>query len=164
MTIATPATHLANGQQLPALSLPRVGGGIITLPGDLAGSFGVVLIYRGAWCPFCNAQLSGFARAAGTFTELGIKVVALSVDDEATSAALVDKRHLPFPVGHSADADAVAAATGAYTNDEPRYLQSTGFVLAPDGTIITAVYSSGAIGRLLADDVAGLVRYATSHS
>ncbi len=164
MTIATPTTHLANGQQMPALSVPRVGGGTISLPGDLAGSFGVVLIYRGAWCPFCNAQLSGFARAAQIFTELGIKVVALSVDDEATSAALADKRHLSFPVGHSADADTIAAATGAYVNDEPRYLQSTGFVLAPDGSIITAVYSSGAIGRLLADDVAGLVRYATSHS
>ncbi len=161
---AAPTTHLANGQPMPALSLQRVGGGTISLPGDLAGSFGVVLIYRGAWCPYCNTQLSGFARAADTLTELGVKVVALSVDDEATSAALVDKRHLPFPVGHSADPDAVAAATGAYTNDEPHYLQSTGFVLAPDGTIITVVYSSGAIGRLLADDVAGLVRYAKTHS
>jgi len=77
MTIATPTTHLANGEQMPALSVPRVGGGTISLPEDIAGSFGVVLIYRGAWCPFCNAQLSGFARAAQTFTELGIKVVAL---------------------------------------------------------------------------------------
>lgn len=164
MTIASTTTHLANGQQLPALCVPRVSGGTLSLPDDLAGSFGVVLFYRGAWCPFCVAQLSGFAQAAQTFTQLGIKVVALSVDDEATSAALVDKRHLRFPVGHSADADTVAAATGAYVNDEPRYLESTGFVLAPDGSIITAVYSSGAIGRLRADDVAGLVRYATSHS
>ncbi|MFN2522262.1 MAG: hypothetical protein ABR614_02985 [Mycobacteriales bacterium] len=38
-------------------------------------------------------------------------------------------------------------------------MQSTGFVLAPDGSVVTAVYSSGAIGRLLADDVVGLVRY-----
>lgn len=157
------ATRLDNGQQMPTLTVPRVGGGTITVPDDLAGSFGVVLLYRGAWCPFCNAQLAGFARAADTFDELNVKVVALSVDDEATSAALIDKRHLTFPIGHSADADAVAAVTGAYTNDEPHYLQSTGFVLAPDGTVITAAYSSGAIGRLVADDVAGLVRYAQSH-
>jgi hypothetical protein len=45
--------------------------------------------------------------------------------------------------------------TGAYINAEPRYLQSAGFVLAPDGTVRVAVYSSDAIGRLVADDVAG---------
>ena len=155
--------RLSNGQRMPRLTVPRVGGGEIGLPDDLAGSFGVVLIYRGAWCPYCNAQLAGFARAAATFEELGVKVVALSVDDEATSAALAEKRHLEFPMGHSADADTVARVTGAYTNDEPRYLQSTGFVLAPDGTAITAVYSSGAIGRLVADDVVGFVRYVQSH-
>jgi len=152
-------TRLVNDQTFPTLTLDAVGGGSISLPGNLAGSFGVVLIYRGSWCPFCNAQLAAFSRAADTFAELGIKVVALSVDDEATSAALVDKHHLGFPVAHSADADQVAVAVGAYTNDDPHYLQSTGFVLAPDSTVLTAVYSSGAIGRLVADDVAGLVRH-----
>ena len=94
---------------------------------------------------------------------LGAKVVALSVDDEMTAAALVAKHKLAFPVGHSADAQKVAAATGAYVNDHPRYLQSTGFVLAPDGTVLTAVYSSAAIGRLVAGDVAGFIRYTQQH-
>jgi peroxiredoxin len=90
--------------------------------------------------------------------------VALSVDDEATSTALADKLRLSFPLAHSADADLVSKTIGSYVNDEPRYLQSTGFVLAPDGTVVTAVYSSGAIGRLLPDDVVGLVKYAKQHS
>jgi peroxiredoxin len=96
-------------------------------------------------------------------TELGAKVVALSVDDETTAAELVAKHNLAFPVGHSADAQKVAAATGAYVNDNPRHLQSTGFVLAPDGTVLTAVYSSAAIGRLVGEDVAGFIRYAKQH-
>ena len=87
----------------------------------------------------------------------------MSVDDEETSAALVSKRKLRFPVGHSADAEKIAAATGAYVNDDPHYLQSTGFILAPDGTVRLAVYSSGAIGRLVADDVIGFIRYLTEH-
>ncbi len=58
----------------------------------------------------------------------------------------------------------MAAATGAYVNDDPRYLQSTGFVLAPDGTVVTAVYSSGPIGRLVPEDVVGLVTYVKQHS
>jgi peroxiredoxin len=157
-----PMTKLANGDTFPALTVDAVGGGTLSLPDDLAGSFGVILFYRGAWCPYCNAQLATFSRASGRLAELGIKVVALSVDDEATSAALVAKHHLDFPVGHSADADKIAAVTGAYTNDQPHHLQSTGFVLAPDSTIITAVYSSGAIGRLVPDDVTGLVGYIKS--
>lgn len=153
---------LQNGNTFPSLTLDAVGGGTISLPGDLAGSFGVVLIYRGSWCPYCSAQLAAFSRASAKFAELGIKVVALSVDDRATSAALVEKHDLNFPVGYGANADSVAAATGAYTNDNPRYLQSTGFVLDPDGKVITGVYSTAAIGRLVADDVAGFVSYVKS--
>ena len=156
--------RLRNGQPFPPLEVPAVGGGTISLPDYLAGSYGVILIYRGSWCPYCNAQLAAFSRALEALTELGAKVVALSVDDEATSAALAARHKLRFPVGHSADAGKVAAATGAYINDDPRYLQSTGFVLAPDRTVRVAVYSSDAIGRLVADDVAGYVRYLTEQA
>lgn len=152
-------TRLRNGQTFPTLNLPRVGGGSLSLPEALAGGFGVVLIYRGAWCPYCNAQLSAFVRASSKLGEAGISVAALSVDDEETTAELVRKRNIDFPVAHSADAQEVAEAVGAYVNDKPRYLQSTGFVLDPEGKVLTAVYSSGAIGRLLPEDVVGLVTY-----
>ena len=156
--------RLNNGPTFPSLQLPQVGGGTLSLPDGLAGAFGVVLVYRGAWCPYCSAQLSAFRRATESLTGAGVKVVALSVDDEQTSAGLVDKLRLPFPVGHSADADQLADQLGCYVNDEPHYLQSTGFVLAPDATVVTAVYSSGAIGRLMPEDVVGLVTYLRDHS
>lgn len=156
-------SRLNYGQLFPTLDLPAVGGGTISLPSDLAGFYGVILIYRGSWCPYCNLQLGAFSRALDSLTELGVKVVAFSVDDEETSAALVAKRRLRFPVGHSADADKIASAVGAYVNDDPHYLQSTGFILGPDGTVHLAVYSSGAIGRLVVDDVIGFIRYLTDH-
>lgn len=154
--------RLENGQGFPSLILPKVGGGTLALPDDLAGGFAAVLIYRGAWCPYCAAQLAAFSRAKPALDHVRARVVALSVDDEPTSAALADRLRLTFPLAHSADADAIAALLGSYVNHEPRYLQSTGFVLAPDGSVLTAVYSSGAIGRLLVDDVVGLVQYAQS--
>lgn len=156
--------RLDNGQTFPTLEVPRTGGGTLRLPDECAGHYGVVLIYRGSWCPYCNAQLAAFQRATDTLTALDVRVAALSVDDEPTTKALVDKHHLAFPVGHSADAERVAALTGAYLNDDPRYLQSAGFVLGPDGSVLNAVYSSGAIGRLVPEDVAGLVRYLRSHA
>src|SRR5262249_43800933 len=128
----------------------------------LAGHYGVVLMYRGSWCPYCNAQLSAFARAKPELVELGVRVVALSVDNNGEAATLVEKHRLNFPVGYRVDADKISAATGAYVNDSPRYLQSTGFVLDPAGKVITAVYSSGAIGRLVPEDLMGFVGYVIS--
>jgi peroxiredoxin len=154
--------RLQNGELFPSLGIPAIGGGTILIPQSLRGSHGVVLIYRGAWCPYCQAQLGGFQRANGKLAEAGVKVVALSVDDEATTTRTIEKYKLRFPVGHSANADEVAALTGAYTNDAPRYLQSTGFLLGPDGRVLNAVYSSGPIGRLVAEDVIGMVTYLKS--
>ncbi|WP_462188169.1 redoxin domain-containing protein, partial [Frankia sp. CcWB2] len=135
--------RLDNGQLFPKVQVPKVGGGSLCLPEDLAGHFGVVLIYRGSWCPYCNAQLAAFQRAGDALTDLDVRVAALSVDDEESGRRLVDKHRIDFPVGHSADVDGIAEATDAYINDESsgdprRYLQSTGFVLAPNGSVITA--------------------------
>jgi hypothetical protein len=44
------------------------------------------------------------------------------------------------------------------------YLQSTGFILDPSSRVVISVYSSGAIGRLVPDDVIGLVRYLREHT
>ena len=84
------------------------------------------------------------------------------MDSNSEAATLVEKHRLNFPVGYRVDADKISASTGAYVNDNPRYLQSTGFVLDPAGKVITAVYSSGAIGRLVPEDVMGLVNYVKS--
>jgi peroxiredoxin len=152
-------SRLQPGDRFPNLTIQPVGGAPLDLPDALAGAYGVVLFYRGSWCPYCNAQLRAFQRAEKSLTELGIKVVALSVDDEATTADLVAKHHLDFPVGHSADARKVAEATGAFVNEDPQFLQSTGFVLDPEGRVLVSVYSSGAIGRLVPEDVIGFIRY-----
>jgi peroxiredoxin len=157
-------TLLAPGDPFPTLTFDRAGGDRFTVPDVLGGAFGVVLVYRGSWCPYCNAQLRAFQRATTALDEVGAKVVALSVDDEPTTAALIAKHRLTFPVGHSVDASAVAAATGAFVDPAGGYLQSTGFVLDPTGRVVVSVYSSGAIGRLVPEDVAGLIRYVRDHA
>ena len=150
---------LRPGDRFPELSITTVDGTVHDLPTELRGHFGVVLFYRGSWCPYCNAQLRSFQRAADTLAELDIKVAAVSVDDEATTKELVDKHKLTFPVGHSADAHALHASTGALVNEDPLFVQSTGFVLDPEGNVLVSVYSSAAIGRLVPEDVIGMVRY-----
>ncbi len=40
---------LDSGDDFPKLEIQRVGGGTLSLPDELADSFGVVLLYRGHW-------------------------------------------------------------------------------------------------------------------
>ena len=155
---------LKPGDPFPKLTISAADGQSITIPDDFAGDFGVVLFYRGAWCPYCNAQLGAFERSGQALADAGVKVAALSVDNKEATAALVARHHLTFPVGYGANAAAVAAVTGAFVNPDPVYLQSTGFVLDPAGNVVVSAYSSGAIGRLVPDDVIGLVRYLREHS
>jgi peroxiredoxin len=152
------------GDPFPRLTITTSDDQMLTIPDAFAGDFGVVLIYRGSWCPYCNAQLRAFERSGPALADAGIRVAALSVDDRQATAALVAKLNLTFPVGYGADAPAVASVTGAFVNPDPVYLQSTGFVLDPAGNVIVSVYSSSAIGRLVPDDVIGLVRYLREHS
>jgi len=152
------------GDLFPQLTVSTTGGVDLTVPKEFAGDFGVVLFYRGSWCPYCNAQLRAFGRAHDKLTEAGIRVVALSVDDAETTGQLAAKLELGFPLGHSVNAREIAEHTGAFVNPDPVYLQSTGFVLDPAGKVVVSVYSSGAIGRLVPEDVLGLVRYLKEHA
>lgn len=157
--------RLQNGQPFPRLEVPAVGGGTLALPSDLAGSYGVILVYRGHWCPFCNEQMARFAGASEALAAEAIRVVAFSIDDEATTKAFAEKNSVSFKMGHSANIDVVVAATGAYESARPpigRFLESTNFILAPDGTVVTAVYSSRAIGRLTPSEVIRFVSYLKS--
>ena len=52
------------GDPFPRLTITTTGGQTLALPDAFAGDFGVVLFYRGAWCPYCNAQLRAFERAS----------------------------------------------------------------------------------------------------
>jgi hypothetical protein len=70
-----------------------------------------------------------------------------------------------------------AAVTGIHVNEDPVFLEASGFVLNPDGRIETVIYTSsdlsedrivttvdstGPIGRLMPDDVLHLVRHLKS--
>ncbi|MGH3219573.1 MAG: peroxiredoxin family protein [Streptosporangiaceae bacterium] len=152
------------GDTLPKLTLNIPGGQTIQVPDWFDGQFGVVLFNRGAWCPYCVAQLRAFQRAGDSLAQAGVRVAALWVDDEKPTAEFIAKHGLTFPLGHGADARAVAEKTGAFVNDAPLFLQSTGFVLDPQGKVVVSVYSSGAIGRLVPEDVIGLARYLREHA
>lgn len=153
---------LQNGEIFPELECATVGGGHLKLPKDLAGNFAVILAYRGSWCPYCNAQLASYQRHLPRFVEEGIQIVALSADDEEHAKATVAEHDITFPVGYGVDAEKTAETLKGYINKPRGALESTNFLLQPDGTIEIAVYSSKVLGRLVPDDVVGYIRHIKS--
>ena len=85
----TGTTLLHPRDPFPALVVNLPGGRALHLPGDLAGRFGVVLLYRGARYPYRNAQLSAFQRVPDGLAEVDASIPALSVNDEATTRDLI---------------------------------------------------------------------------
>jgi peroxiredoxin len=151
-------TLLAAGDAFPALTLAQSDGQTRALPDLLSGAFGVVLFSRGARCRSCVEQLRAFQRATARLARAGIRVVALTADEEQTTAGLIAEYGLTYPIGHSADVERIAELTGAFVQLDPPALQTTGFVLDPSGRVIVSVYSCGTLGHLLPDEVLELIR------
>jgi len=90
-----------------------------------------------------------------------IKVVAASVDSVENVGALKAGLRVGFPLYAEVDAAAVADATGAFMQSGDRtFLHATGFLIRPDGTVATAVYATGPIGRLNPTEVLRSVGFA----
>lgn len=85
-------------------------------------------------------------------------ILAGSVDAVSEASKTVNDLGLSFPVAHGLDLEETGRILGGFYQQEKRYLQPSGFVIRPDGTLEVASYSSGPIGRLKAANVLALVR------
>jgi len=104
-------------------------------------------------------QLAAFQRALDKLTDEGIKVVAASTDPADKAEETVRNQGVTFPVGYGLDLKKTAATLGAFYEERRGFLQATGYVIKPDRTIAVAQYSSGPIGRLVWQDVLGLIQH-----
>jgi peroxiredoxin len=68
-------TQLHPGDPFAALTVKLPGGGTLQLPDALTSHFGVVLFYRGSWCPHCNAKLRAFQRSLDSLAGAAAKAV-----------------------------------------------------------------------------------------
>lgn len=88
-------------------------------------------------------------------------VVGLSTDSLEEARQTVEGYDLTFPVAYGLDAQEFSALTGAFFNAESGQLRMTGFVVAPDGRVVVAVYSTGPIGKLTPAECRDMVDYAS---
>ena len=88
-----------------------------------------------------------------------VKIFAGSVDSLDKAKETVEKTSAVYPVAYGMDAIAISKITGAYYDQDKKYLHPTGFLIRPDNTIDVACYSSGPVGRIVAKNVLGLVKF-----
>ena len=150
---------LNTGSQFPNMTVNLTGGGVINLPGDMDGKYNVVLFYRGHWWPYCRRQLVGFENEINTFKELDIKIFAASVDPEDKAQEVAND--VSFPVGFGAGEEH-RDLLGSWWEDRRGLIQPSEFIIDNTGKVITSSYSSGPIGRFIAQDVIKMANFLES--
>jgi peroxiredoxin len=102
--------------------------------------------------------LADFQEHLDRLDDLGVSVAALSVDPEEDARSVVEDIGIDYPVLYGLDCELEADKIGAYYDNEGLFFHATGFLLKA-GEVRQATYSSGPIGRLDAEDVAGVVEF-----
>lgn len=95
----TPATgtSLAEGASAAAFSLPRDGGGSVSLA-EYAGKKLVLFFYPRADTPGCTREAIDFTRLADDFADAGAAVLGVSADSVKAQDSFRDKHGLSVPL------------------------------------------------------------------
>ena len=110
-----------------------------------------VVFYRGDWCPICRKQLRGLDARRDELQARGADVIAISVDDPETNAALVDRLDLSFPVLSDAE---LATVRSFGVEDVPNDISKpAAFLVDADGTILFSKVGESATDRADLDQV-----------
>ena len=93
-----PAGAVSPGDRLPGATLLDPDGAEVDLAAVLGTGPAVVVLYRGAWCPYCNLTLRQYqAELLPALRERGAALVAVSPQTPEGSAQAVAGAGLDFP-------------------------------------------------------------------
>jgi peroxiredoxin len=105
------------GAPAPDAQLRGMDGKPVALRAALAGRPGVVIFYRGGWCPYCNAHLREVKDAQAALAKLGYATVAISPDRPEELTKTAKKHDLPYALLSDSKMDAARAYGIAYQVD-----------------------------------------------
>jgi peroxiredoxin len=123
---------LSAASMVPAIGVPKVGGGEIAI--GKPGAWQMVVVYRGKHCPICRTYLKGLDGLYDEFQAAGTEVVAVSGDPKEKAESEVAEEGWRFPVGYGLTTDQMRQL-GLYIS-EPRSLQETDRPFAEPGLLV----------------------------
>ncbi len=89
--------QLVEGAKAPAFSLPRDGGGLVSLT-DFSGQKLALFFYPRANTPGCTKEATDFTRLSDAFAKSGTAVLGVSADSVKAQEAFRDKHKLSVPL------------------------------------------------------------------
>lgn len=158
---------------VPSLNVPLVGGGRFVLGANPGERFDLIVFYRGLHCPICAKYLIELERLVPEFHARGVKVLAVSSDDESRAQAMSDKVQsvgLRFAHGLSLRS---ARQWGLYIStsrgktsigiEEPALFSEPGvFLVRPDGSLYYGAVQTMPFARPPFQDLLGAIDFAVS--
>jgi peroxiredoxin len=94
-----PAVRAAPGDRMPDGSLLDVAGRPTTLAAALDSRPGVIVFYRGGWCPYCNIALRTYqTQLVPALAEPRIPLIAISPQTPDGSLSTQETKELTFTV------------------------------------------------------------------
>jgi peroxiredoxin len=151
------------GETLGDFDLIDVQGEPTKLSATVGGRTAVVVLYRGAWCPFCNLALRAYQEdLAPTLADKGVALVAVSPQKPDGSLSAKEKNELSFAV-LSDPGNAIAGRLGVITapTQDAQAAQRAG------GLDLTEVNADGTVGlpmpTVVIVDQAGVIRWIDIH-
>jgi len=155
--VAQPGTPLPDGNLLD------VGGQPTTLACALAGRPGVIVFYRGGWCPYCNIALRAYqAELVPALAAHGISLIAISPQTAGASLSTKQTKGLTFTV-LSDPANQLARQLGILTAPSEGVRQAQ----LQLGLDVTQVNADGTTGlpmpTVIIADAAGTIRWIDVH-
>lgn len=97
----------------PLLYGEKIPDGVLTTPngenhkvsGILEEKPTVLLIYRGGWCPYCNAHLAEIQKAESDILTLGYQLIAISPDSPENLKTTDEKHRLKYSLYSDTNGD-----------------------------------------------------------
>ncbi len=151
------------GAPMPEFTLPRAGGGEVSIGGG--GRWQMVVVYRGRHCPLCKKYFARLEELRDDYAEAGVEIVAVSCDPAEKAEADVEEFGWGFPVGYDLSLER-ARSLGLYIS-EPRSAQETDrpfaepgvFVVNPEGRIHIVDVSNAPFSRPDLANLLGGIRF-----
>jgi peroxiredoxin len=145
---------VAVGEPLPAFEALDTQGNPWSSEA-LQGQRTLLKFYRGAWCPYCTAELQRFERMRPQLDAHGVQVVALSRDTPPESAAYAQREHLSCTLLCDPGLDAIEQFGVLHQ----RGVRFETFTLAGIPVGMPVGYDHMAVPTTLLVDEAGVIRW-----
>ena len=100
--------------------------------------------------------MAAYSAKKSEFDEIGVSILAASVDTRENAALLQDENEFPIAYGVTrAQTDTI----GCWWEERRSIVQPSNFVLDDAGKVLSATYSTGPVGRLEPEDALKFIRF-----